>query len=378
MSESPVLRPRADDHLSAALALENDELVSLIAPFDLETPTRTAVSEREARLQARLAATDNATPATAILRRHVQHKSSLEEAMLELYFGNLSMAGAEETARLLWGDHVDIAVVAGYCRTILARIDQWRQRRIVPPQVYVYFQTIEVKQKRQGERTVETLVATIGVSAKGTRDVLAVSHFTGEAADDWTELLKDLKRRGLRGTQLFIGGNERESRAAVARHFPGVAYQGCVSELEQLVLARVSVVQAHLVMTAFELVRATTTADAARRELRTLGRKLREQGAGEAARLVEAGAPEVFSYFQFPQEHWTRIHEIEPLGRPLREFRECVRSIGPLDDSRALLMLLSARLRHASRVGWARRRFINFQEGRAPRTPRLARRVVGS
>src|SRR5689334_15131311 len=41
-------------------------------------------------------------PATAILQRHWQHKSSVEETTLELYHGDISVAKAEEIARLLW------------------------------------------------------------------------------------------------------------------------------------------------------------------------------------------------------------------------------------------------------------------------------------
>ncbi len=369
----PAIPPDAEAVLTAALDLENDQLLGLLSPF---APARRPVGESAsivdpARVAAHLAAASgrSSPPATAIVRRHWQRRSSLEEAMLELYHGGLSVARAEAAARLLWGDAANIGVVRNCCHALTGRIAHWRARALTQPQVYVYCHAIEVKQRIRHERRVDTLVAAVGVGRKGTREVLAVAGFPDGAGIGWDGVFADLKRRGLHETQLFIGGNDPATSAAVARHFPGAAYQGGIAQLEEEVLLRVSPVQAHFVMSAFASIRAQTVAAAAAAAARALLAKLEAQGSPAAAALVDAALPHLFSYFRFPAEHWARIHDIEPLGRPLREMRERVRLLGPIPDPAALVLLLAARLRCESRRSWARRRFIDFHRTLPPPAP---------
>lgn len=299
------------------------------------------------------------TAAAAILSRHWKQKNSVEEAMLELYHASISAAKADEVARLLWGGEAGIALVSECCEEISRRIRGWLQRKIAEPQVYVFFQLVAVKQKLNGETRTAQLVAAIGVNRSGIRQGLAVMDAT--AADGlWERLVLDLKQRGLRETALFVGGNHPAASAAVTRHFPKARYQGSLPQLQRAALSLVPVSEVHSLMLAFDRLAQHTSEPSALAEAAALVARLRLSGQGEAATLLEQCAAFQFSYLRFPSRHWGRLHDIEPLKNVLSEFRDHIRVIGPVSSDDALLLMVAASLRQASRLAWARRRFIHF------------------
>jgi putative transposase len=359
--------------LSAVLDFEHGELTK----FDTEdTPSHWSASFVEqsgpawesAFKEERLATSKTRTcaPVTAILRRHLQKKSSLEETILELYHGNISVSKADEIARLLWGDQATAALISEYAQKITHRIQPWLQREIRAPQLYIFLQSMAVKQKIGSEKRITTLFAAIGVCGKGTREVLAVTSAAAGEEDPWGWLIADLKRRGLRGPQLFVGENDPAANAAVSSHFPKARYQGSLAQLERDVLRKLPVSDMHSVTSAFEIIQAGSTRQTATAEIAALVNKLRRAGKREAADLLEEAAPIQFSYYHFPKSHWARLRDNGPLRQVLREFREWIRLSGPVSDDNALILMVAARLRSASRHSWVWRCFVPSKHHRHP------------
>ena len=60
--------------------------------------------------------------------------------------------------------------------------------------------------------------------------------------------------------------------------------------------------------------------------------KLKELKLGKAAALVEGGAEETFSYYDFPPTHWRSIRTNNPPERINRELRRRTRVVGNLSN----------------------------------------------
>ena len=297
-------------------------------------------------------------PSTAILQRHAQHKSSLEEVMLELYHGNISVAQADEMAGRLWGPDASVALISEHTPRITKRIQSWLRREIAEPQVYVFLHTQDVKQKIGGEKRITSLFAAIGIRRDGIREILGV--MAGAANEVWPGLMVNLKQRGLHGTKLFIGENDLAAHAAVRTHYPSALYQGNLIRLERDVLLRVGPAEMLPVMAAFEVMRASTTPKQAAAELAAMTARLARCGAPDAANTLSNAAAFQFNYYHFPESHWPRLHDSEPMRKILREFREWIRVIGPVPDDRVLALMAAARLRSTARLVWARRRYLRI------------------
>ena len=66
----------------------------------------------------------------------------------------------------------------------------------------------------------------VAVNDQGRREVLGMAIGASEAATFWTEFLRSLARRGLRGVELVISDDHKGLKAAVTR-IPGATWQRC-------------------------------------------------------------------------------------------------------------------------------------------------------
>jgi len=79
-----------------------------------------------------------------------------------------------------------------------------------------------------------------------------------------------------------------------------------------------------------------------------------------AAKIVEEGAKETLSYYEFPSQHWRSLRTNNPLERLMREIRRRTRVVGAFPDGQSALKLVAARLRHVSATRWGTRQYLNM------------------
>ena len=89
--------------------------------------------------------------------------------------------------------------------------------------------------------------------------------------------------------------------------------------------------------------------------------KLREMKLPQAAKIVENGAEETFSYYKFPPEHWQHIRTNNLLERLNKEIRRRTRVVGSFPDAESAIMLIAARLRHTMAGKWGTVKYMNME-----------------
>jgi len=101
--------------------------------------------------------------------------------------------------------------------------------------------------------------------------------------------------------------------------------------------------------------------EAARVKVRMVTEKLKQLKLEKAAALVEGGAEETFSYYDFPPTHWRSIRTNNPPERINRELRRRTRVVGNFPDGQSALMLVCARLRYIAGHKWGTERYLNMR-----------------
>jgi len=93
---------------------------------------------------------------------------------------------------------------------------------------------------RQGGRVSSQgtlLIAAVGVSGRG--DIIGVYQANTESEASWTEMFRDLARRGLSGVRLVVWDDHEGLVAAIRRWFQGAEWQRCQKHFLDNVLALV-------------------------------------------------------------------------------------------------------------------------------------------
>jgi putative transposase len=297
---------------------------------------------------------------TAIIERYRRRETSVEEALLEMYYAGVSVRRVEDITEALWGTRVSPSTVSELNQKIAGQIEEWRNQPIEGEHAYVFMDGLWLKRSWGGEvKNVSVLVA-IGVNQDGYREVLGVAEGTKEDKASWQAFLRHLKGRGLQGVKLFIGDKCLGLVESLAEFYPQAAYQRCVVHFYRNVWSLVPATKVRPVAAMLKAIHASEDREAARAKTVLVVERLREMKLPAAAALVEQGIEETFSYYAFPSEHHRSLRTNNPLERIMREIRRRTRVVGAFPDGNSALLLVSARLRHIAGKTWGAKRYLDM------------------
>src|SRR5262245_4385437 len=341
-----VVRGTVEETLNALLDAEADRLCNAQRYERSEARCDTRAGHYERGLQTKAGEVGLRVPKlrqqtfeTAIIERYRRRESSVEEALIEMYLAGVSVRRVEDITEALWGTRVSPSTVSDLNKKIYGTMEAWRNRPIEGEHPYVYLDGIVLKRSWAGEvRNVSLLVA-IGVNESGYREILGICEGAKEDKSGWSEFLKHLKERGLKGIRLITSDACIGRAESAAEFFPDAAWQRCV----------------------LKAIHASEDLAAARGKAIRVIEKLRGLRLTRAAELVEAAIEETLAYYAFPEEHWRRIRTNNPLERILREIRRRTRVVGAFPDGQSALNLAAARLRHIAGTAWSTKRYLNIE-----------------
>lgn len=82
---------------------------------------------------------------------------------------------------------------------------------------YLWIDATYLKVRRGGRIVSVAVIIAVGVNSDGRREVLGMEVGTSEAEPIWTEFLRKLTRRGLRGVKLVVSDAHEGLKAAVTK-----------------------------------------------------------------------------------------------------------------------------------------------------------------
>jgi len=297
---------------------------------------------------------------TAIIERYRRRESSVEEALMEMYLAGVSVRRVEDITEALWGMRVKASTVSDLNQKLYEKIEAWRQQPIEQAHPYVYLDGIALKRSWGGEvRQVAVLVA-IAVGEDGYREVLGVAEGAKEDKASWTEFLRYLKGRGLRGVKLFITDKCLGLVESLGDFYPEARWQRCMVHFYRNVFSVTPKSKVKEVSAMLKAIHAQENLEEALKKAQSVEQKLEQMKLPKAAKLVSEGIHETLSYYAFPQEHWRRIRTNNPLERINREIRRRTKVVGCFPDGRSALMLVAARLRHIAGTKWGTKRYLDI------------------
>jgi putative transposase len=362
-----VVRATVEETLNALLDAEADELCGAKKYERTEGRKDTRAGSYDRQLHTKAGEVTLIVPKlrtlpfeTAIIERYKRRESSVEEALIEMYLAGVSVRRVEDITQALWGTRVSASTVSDLNQKIYGKIDEWRERPLVGDFPYVFLDGLWLKRSWGGEvKNVSVLVA-IGVAQSGYREILAVSEGAKEDKASWTQFLRELKDRGLKGVELFVSDKCLGLVDNLAEFYPEAKWQRCIVHFYRNVWTAVPTGKVKAVAAMLKAIHAQEDAQSAKEKARQVAIKLREMRLARAAEIVEAGIDETLSYYSMPSEHWRCLRTNNPLERLMREIRRRTRVVGAFPDGKSALMLVAARLRHVAATKWGTKRYLQM------------------
>ena len=267
-------------------------------------------------------------------------EKALAAVIQEAYIQGVSTRSVDELVKAMGMTGISKSQVSRLCGEIDDKVAAFLNRPLEGEWPYLWLDATYVKVREQGRIVSVAVIVAVAVNGDGRREVLGISIGVSEAETFWTEFLRSLARRGLRGVKLVISDAHEGLKAAVAKVLHA-CWQRCRVHFMRNVLAYAGRqgrrVVAAFIGTAF----VQDDAEAARAQWRQVADQLRPK-VPKLAALMDDAETDVLAFMSFPKDHRLKIHSTNPLERLNGEIKRRTEVVGIFPNEAAIIRLVGA------------------------------------
>jgi putative transposase len=286
-------------------------------------------------------------------------EKALAAVIQEAYVKGISTRSVDDLVKAMGMTGVSKSQVSRLCAELDERVSAFLNRPIEGDWPYLWIDDTYVKTREAGRIVSVAVIIAVAVNTQGQREVLGLKVGPSEAEPFWTEFLRSLTRRGLRGVKLVISDAHEGLKAAASKVLKST-WQRCRVHFMRNALAHAGATQRRMVSAAIATAFAQDTADAAHQQWRTVADQLREKFPKLAA-LMDSAEHDVLAFMQFPKAHRLQIHSTNPLERLNAEIKRRTDVVGIFPNDAAIVRLVGAMMLEQNDEWSLNRRYMQLE-----------------
>jgi transposase-like protein len=238
----------------------------------------------------------------------------------ELYLHGLASGDFEMALRGLLGEGAPLSA------TSIQRLkgkwqgeyEQWKSEPVEEKEwAYLWADGIYVKAGIGKEKA--ALLVVIGVKRDGSKGYLALEPGYRESKESWGEVLRQLKKRGLKTARLFVGDGNLGLWAAVGEVYPQAREQLCWNHKMLNVMDAVSKKEQGEVKGHLNAMMYAESRQEALKERKKFEQAFRHNP--KAVKTVVENWDRLTAYYDFPREHWKHLRTSNVVESPFSRVR---------------------------------------------------------
>jgi transposase-like protein len=251
------------------------------------------------------------------------------------FFGSAAGLSASVVTRLTrqWQDER-----AAFARRELSGVDY----------VYVWADGIHFNVRLEEERLCALVI--VGVRADGTKELVAIEDGYRESTESWADVLRDLKRRGMRAPVLAVGDGALGFWGALREVFPATGAQRCWVHKVANVLSALPQSAQPTARRMLADIRDAEDRNHALTAITALAEAYAAKYPKAVAKIVD-DTETLLAFFDFPAEHWIHLKTTNPIESTFATVRLRTKvTKGP--GSRAAGLAMAFKLIEAAQGRW--------------------------
>ena len=257
-----------------------------------------------------------------LLPLFVSRTARVSELIPELYLHGLSEGDFDLALRGLLGDDAPLSAstVSRLKERWNAELAEWRGRRLDELEmVYVWVDGVYVKAGFEREKSAVLVV--IGALSDGSKVVLSAEPGYRESTQSWSEVLRDLRDRGMGCPQLVVGDGHLGIWGALRNVYPEASEQRCWNHKIINVLDKLPKRQHDQAKLMLRNIPYAESRSEAERMRGVFVRWSRQHSYEAAAESLERDWDRMVTFYAFPKEHWRHIRTTNPVESPFAALR---------------------------------------------------------
>jgi transposase-like protein len=280
-----------------------------------------------------------------ILVKYQRRTTKFDNDILKMYVTQPSTRGIKRIVKQLFGSDVSHSTVSTVLQKTQEKLDEWRRKKLtkeyealVLDGLYIRLRTIPTTFKNRriygrysGRDSQAVILAVMGITATGTKEILGFKICRGESERDWFGLLNNLLERGLKLKQdgVIISDGAPSISGAVDSLFAFHKKQLCTfhfihgvsNHIDTLETCKQAQQDLSMVYNSAPNVK---TAEKMFWELISRWKKKEPS----FARYVRMNFPATLTYFSFPYEKHEAYNTTNYLERTFKEFNRKTYDVG--------------------------------------------------
>jgi len=263
---------------------------------------------------------------SALLPPYLRRSKTIEEFIPWLYLKGISTGDFSEALQTLLGEQA-----RGFSPNVIVRLkeqwtaeyEEWSRRDMTGKQyVYIWADGIHVNVRLEDtENRQQCLLVVMGATAEGHKELLAVMDGYRESTQSWTELLVDLRQRGLTlAPKLATGDGAMGFWGALRTVYPETREQRCwVHKTANVLNNMPKSVQPRAKADLHEIWMAETR-EQAYKAFETFLAKYQAKYEG-ACECLRKDREQLLTFYDFPAEHWIHLRTTNPIESTFATIR---------------------------------------------------------
>ena len=266
---------------------------------------------------------------TSVFARYQRRVQDVERILRHAYLLGASTRGLTQLAEQIFGGSISHQTISRLMRWVDEQLELWRNQPIEPVYQVVYIDGMHVDMVGSDR----TVMLVVGHRKDGVLDVLGFCVSTGEQC---TELLEDLRRRGLEDVQLFVGDESVAIGSALERVYPLVSWQHCTFHRLSKLRATIGATDYRDVMVAEAACIFRCESFEAALDVAGAWRRRWQRFSPWAVEQFLYGLRDSLRFYELPKQWWKRVRTNNPLERLIRTLRNRLRPMGCFHDELAI------------------------------------------
>jgi len=281
---------------------------------------------------------------TEMFARYQRSEQALMLTLMEMVINGVSTRKISRITEELCGTEFSKSTVSDLCKKLDPIVKAWNNRDLGEMDYpFVLVDALVLKVREDGRVRSRSTMISIGINTEGYREVIGLMLGDSESEASWGEFFSWLKKRNLRGVDLFVSDDHRGLVKAVRTHFQGVVWQRCQTHFIRNIM---DVTPKYIREELYPHLQAILDApdiDTARLLLnQTL--ETFEKKAPKAMQVLEMGFDDATAVLELPVKYRRRLRTTNAVERVNEEIRRRERIIRIFPNRESAVRLIGALL----------------------------------
>jgi putative transposase len=281
-----------------------------------------------------------------LVRKRQTRLAGLDERILALYAGGMSVRDIEQHLSDLYGVEIGRDTISRVTDAVLADVEAWRTRPLEAVYPIVYFDCLMVKVREDRSVRSRACYLAIGVTVDGEREPLGIWWQDTEGAKFWLAVLNDLRQRGVKDVLICCVDGLAGFPEAIEAVFPQAWVQTCIVHQIRNSMRYVTYRDRKQVAADLKPVYRAVNADAAAEALQAF-----DETWGERYPMIadswRARWQHITPFLALPAELRRAVYTTNSIENLNRQIRKTIKTRGHFPDEQAATKLIYLAIQRA-------------------------------